>query len=290
MPGLGVYKGLIARRHIHPRALFRVTGIPQLSDPQVRITGTFISAPPTEADIIAGGKTIILTLDSGYTWLAAGANFNGTRQAIIDGLSGTGVSVIRAAMAVTDVARTSAQIVTITLPAVPLFNATGSVQVSWTMPLAITLPTAEFHARNFGSISNVAPSVTAVLTGTMITGGVTEAQLVTGGETLIITLTGANWVAAGAASFDTVRAAITAGLTANENEANGWNVRIKVAAGMPLANVVRTSNSVVTITSAAAASYSVTANENITATIPAAAIEAADAAVVATPTIVVTAS
>ena len=41
----------------------------------------------TEADIVAGGKRIILTL-TGDTWVAAGATFDAQRQAIINGLDG----------------------------------------------------------------------------------------------------------------------------------------------------------------------------------------------------------
>ena len=48
------------------------------------ITGT-ATASITEADIVAGGKTIIITLTND-TWVAAGATFNAIRQDIIDGL------------------------------------------------------------------------------------------------------------------------------------------------------------------------------------------------------------
>ncbi len=47
------------------------------------LTGTALPTA-TEAEIAAGGETVIITL-TGDTWLDAGAPFNGQRQALIDG-------------------------------------------------------------------------------------------------------------------------------------------------------------------------------------------------------------
>lgn len=51
------------------------------------LSGT-VTASISEEDIIAGGKTIILTVTDN-TWATSGANFDAVRQAIIDGLDGT---------------------------------------------------------------------------------------------------------------------------------------------------------------------------------------------------------
>lgn len=114
----------------------------------------------------------------------------------------------------------------------------------------------------------------------------TEADIVTGGKSIFLTVTGDTWVAAGA-TFDAQRQNIINGLTSNLSEATGWNAVVKATAAVT--DVVRTSASVVTITLEAFATYNITANETITVTVPATALVLA-AAIVATPSFAVTAA
>ena len=123
----------------------------------------------------------------------------------------------------------------------------------------------------------------AALTGT-ITAGVTEADIVTGGKTLIITLTGDTWIAAGPGSFDLQRDEILAGIDSAQAEATGWDAVPK--ANQSLGGVVRTSDTVVTITWDAFATYNITAQETITVTVPSTAV-VGTAAIIATPTFTV---
>lgn len=123
---------------------------------------------------------------------------------------------------------------------------------------------------------------TIALTGTVTTA--VESDIVTGGKTIILTLTDSTFVASGA-TFNAQRQNIINGLTSAQSETHGWNNDVKAA--MVVANVVRTSAQVVTITLPAVGTYVITANETITATVPAAAIQAG-VAVVASPTFVVT--
>lgn len=125
----------------------------------------------------------------------------------------------------------------------------------------------------------------AVVTGTA-SAGLTEAQIVAGGETIIITLTNDTWVASGA-TFNAQRQNIIDGLDSAQSEVTGWNaeVRDKEVVGA----VVRTSDTVVTITLTAAAAYDVAANETITVTVPATALVTSASALTASPTIGVTA-
>lgn len=127
-------------------------------------------------------------------------------------------------------------------------------------------------------------TTSAALTGT-ITPSATEADIVTGGKTLIITLTGDTWIAAGAASFDLQRDEIIAGIDSAQSEAFGWDLVPK--ATQSLGGVVRTSDTVVTITWDAFATYNITATETITCTVPATAV-VLGVAIVATPTFTVT--
>mgnify|MGYP001610610568 CR=1 FL=1 len=123
----------------------------------------------------------------------------------------------------------------------------------------------------------------AVITGT-ITASVTEADIVAGGKTSIITLVNDTWIAAGALSFDLQRQNIINGCTSAQSEALGWNLKVKALQGV--AGVVRTSDTVVTITWDAEALYDITAQEVITVTVPSTAVVGA-VAIVAAPTFTV---
>lgn len=127
-----------------------------------------------------------------------------------------------------------------------------------------------------------AAGASATLTGTATTA--TEADIVAGGKTIILTLTGDTFVASGA-TFDAQRANIIAGLDSAQSELLGWDNVVKALQGV--SGVVRTSDTVCTITLDAQATYSITADETITATIPASALSGG-VAVVAAPTFQVT--
>ena len=122
----------------------------------------------------------------------------------------------------------------------------------------------------------------AVVTGTA-TASITETDVVTGGKTIILTLTGDTWVTAGA-TFDAQRQNIINGIDSAQSEGTGWDAVVKALQGV--AGVVRTSNTVVTITLDAQASYNITSQETITVTIPSTALTGA-IAIVATPTFTV---
>lgn len=133
------------------------------------------------------------------------------------------------------------------------------------------------------SITYTVPPVSAAITGTA-TASITEADIVTGGKTIIVTLTNDTWVAAGA-TFDAQRQAIINGIDSAQAEATGWDAVVKATQGV--SGVVRTSNTVVTITLDAQATYNITAAETITVTVPSASLTGAGGAVVASPTLTV---
>lgn len=131
-----------------------------------------------------------------------------------------------------------------------------------------------------------ASAITAVITGTA-TASITETDVVTGGKTIIITLAGGTWITAGGGFFDAQRQSIINGLNSAQAEAGGWNAVVRATQGV--AGVVRTSDTVVTITLDAFATYDITATETITVTVPASALTGGGNAVVASPTFSVTA-
>ena len=123
---------------------------------------------------------------------------------------------------------------------------------------------------------------TAALTGTA-TAGINEADIVAGGKTIIVTLTGDTWVATVGAD-NAITTALIAGIDSAQSETHGWDAEVK--AKLVYTNVVRTSSTVVTVTLPAEAAYNITATETITVTIPASAVTLA-AQIVATPTFTV---
>jgi hypothetical protein len=121
------------------------------------------------------------------------------------------------------------------------------------------------------------------LTGTAIP-VISEAQVFAGGKTIIINLSEDTWVAAGA-TFDAQRQAIINGLDSDQSYATGWNAEVRD--NMAVTAVVRTSDTVVTITLPVSAVYAIDANETVTVTVPASALVGGVEAV-ATPTIGIT--
>jgi hypothetical protein len=118
----------------------------------------------------------------------------------------------------------------------------------------------------------------ASITGTAVP-VIAEPLVVAGGKTIVITLSGDTWVAAGA-TFDAERQAIIDGLDSAQSEVAGWNAEVRD--NMAVGTVVRTSATVVTITLPASASYQITAPETITVTVPASALTGAVEAVAGT--------
>jgi len=131
---------------------------------------------------------------------------------------------------------------------------------------------------------DVATGATAVLTGTS-EDGLTESEITTGGETIIITLTGDTWKAAGTGPIGSTAdtQAIIDGLDAADSQATGWNAEVRDKEVTTA--VVRTSSTIATITLTASGSYDITTNETITCTVPTAALVTGAAEITATPTI-----
>lgn len=90
-----------------------------------------------------------------------------------------------------------------------------------------------------------------------------------------------------ASAFDNARDDLRDNCDSAQAEATGWDA-LKTTT-MPVANVVRTSDTVVTVTLQAAASYNITAQETITCTVPAVILSGATATA-ATPTFTIDAT
>ena len=131
--------------------------------------------------------------------------------------------------------------------------------------------------------TSAAPIATSAITGTA-TASIDESDIVTGSETVIVTLTNDTFKAAGTGAIGSTAdtQALIDGMTSAQSETLGWNneVRDKEVVG----SVVRTSNTVATITLTAQAAYNITAQETITVTVPTAVLVTGAGAIVSTPT------
>lgn len=129
-------------------------------------------------------------------------------------------------------------------------------------------------------------AVTSVLTGTM-TATVDEDDITAGGKTIIVTLSGDTFKAAGTGPIGSTAdtQALIDGFDAASSPTNGWNNEVRDKAATT--EVVRTSSTVATWTVAAQAGYDVSAQETITGTIPTAVLVTGAGAITSTPTFTV---
>lgn len=157
------------------------------------------------------------------------------------------------------------------------------------IPISADVATIDATAGATGSlevrgVQDISPAIaTAVFAGSFLTA--LESEVVTGGKVATLTLTGAEWAPAGPA-FNAQRRAVINGLDSAQAEAHGWDVE---KANIPDSALVRTSDTVATLTLPALGAYAITVNEVITPTIPASATTA-DAPIVATGTATITAN
>lgn len=145
--------------------------------------------------------------------------------------------------------------------------------------MAVNLQGAALGEFALGEYRYLVSGVTASISGTAAA-GITESDVVTGGKTIIITLSGDTWVASGA-TFDAQRQNIIDGITSAQSETTGWNNEVRDAESVT--SVVRTSDTVVTATLSAAGAYDITAPETITVTVPASALVTSGSPLVASP-------
>jgi len=159
------------------------------------LSGT-LSDGATEAQIRTGGETLALTL-SNAKWVTASNFTTAVKQAIIDGLNSAQLEdfgwnlVVRDTMDVSAVTRTSSSIVSITLPAFSGYDISVTETVSGTAPVSAMLYSLPISGSPTFSITPA--SIAADITGTMVSGGVTEQEVRDGGETIIITLVEDSW-------------------------------------------------------------------------------------------------
>jgi hypothetical protein len=136
-------------------------------------------------------------------------------------------------------------------------------------------PGRDIKTRNDMLASNphtAADNPTIALSGTAITGGVLESEIVTGSETVIITLTNDTWVPT-LGSNNAITTAFLAAITGDDGGATGFDDEVALVHG----NLVRTSATVLTLTLPAAALYAILADETVSVAPPANSVVRGDA-------------
>lgn len=108
---------------------------------EATVTGT-VTGTWYESHVVSGVDTAIITL-ANTTWVAAGAAFDAQRQPIIDGFvaatsPANGWNAARASIPVTALVRTSANVATLTIPALPTFSITADQSITVTVPSTAT--------------------------------------------------------------------------------------------------------------------------------------------------------
>lgn len=258
-------------------------GDPPAPESSCALSGTITSA--TQNTIVSGGATIVLTLTAD-SWVATVGEDNAITTALIDGLDSAQSetngwnNIVRDNLTYTAVERTSDTVVTITLPAFAGYATLANETITATVPGSALLYTTEgLTASPTATITTIEETVS--VTGTLITEGATEAEIVSGGKTMIFTVSGDQWVSA-LGSDDPITTAFLAGITSAQTEETGWNneVRDNLAFG----NLTRNSSTQCTLLLPASASYDITTTETITATIPASALLVSTGSIVASPT------
>lgn len=268
------------------------------ADVIAQLDGTAVTQGLGEGNIRAGGKTIIITLTNGE-FTADVASDKEKRDAIFDGFKAALApamwsEVIAALKSAADsgvsvITRNTSKKLTIELPAVSDYDISLNDTVSLTLPYK----TSTGKEILVGAIKDVAvptqlsitADTSANLTGSIMSGTISETDIVAGNQNLIVTLTDGQWVT-DIATNSTKRDALFAGLAAS-TETSEW---AKVVAALKAAGqsaITRIDSDEIKITFPAVSNYNITSNQYVTMVIPASCIIGAKSSLIAGDTIMI---
>ncbi|PYG89524.1 Ig-like protein group 2 [Ruminiclostridium sufflavum DSM 19573] len=237
------------------------TKITVASNSTAVLSGTLISVPLPETDIVSGGRTLNITLSDGQ-WVTDIKTNETKRNALFSGLAASMeatmwakvVSALKTA-GQSAIERTDNYTVSVTLPAVSGYNISADQYITLTIPASCMIGgIANLTLSDTISIGVVA---TATLSGTAIASTLDESAVRTGGKTIIITLSGATW--ANGINDTTVKDALFGGFKADIEE-DEWAKVVSVLKG---SSITKTSANVITITMPAVTDYNITALKQV---------------------------
>jgi hypothetical protein len=230
--------------------------------PTIALTGTAITSGLLEAEVVTGSETVIITLTND-TWAPTLGADNAITTAFLAAITGDDAGANgfddEVALVHGNLVRTSDTVVTLTLPAAASYSPTADETITVAPPASSVVRGVAPASQTF-----VVSTIIISLSGTMVAGGVLESEMVAGGETLIITVTGDTWHADVGAD-NAITTALLAGITGDDDYAT-------IAALTDFGDVVRTSANIVTITYPAAAGYAIATDETVTVAVPASAV------------------
>ncbi len=256
------------------------------------LDGTAVTQGMAEGDIVQGGRTLSIVLTNGEFALDV-ASDKAKRDAIFGGIKATNVPVqwSKVTQALIDagenaITRNSKSKVTILLPAVATYD------INMNEVLSVTLPykTTSGEAILVGAIKDVvipgqlivSANAAANISGTII-GLTSEQDIVTGGKTIIVTLSDGQW----AQDIDTdvnKRNALFSGLVTS-TETTQWAKVVTLLKNAGQGAILRDNNTTITIILPAVAGYDITQNQYVNLNIPPACIVGAKASLIANETI-----
>lgn len=254
----------------------------QIRAVEAAVTGTMAVPDLGEADIVTGGKTIIITLSYGK-WADDIATDSTKRNALFDGLMANSETAewSKVVTALKNdgegaIVRNSDTRVTITLAEVPLYNISVNQSITLVIP-ASAIQNATSAVTALPALT-IRTTIVAAVTGTA-SGVLRESDIRTGGRTMIVTLANGQWMQ-DIASNTTVRDALYEGFVTDSEP----TMRDALVAALQGSNaIVRNSSTKITITLPAVPAYDITQNQTLTLVITAAAISGAVNPVTALP-------
>ena len=268
------------------------------ADVKIELGGTAVTEGLGEGDIAGGGKTLVINLVNGE-FAADVASNQLKRDAIFEGLifstnTTQGALLIQALKNAgeTAITRNSSTKVTLSFPAVPGYDINTNDTITVKVPYR-AVSGSMVEAVLVGAIRDgVAPiqltvsaRASATLGGTLLTGNVSETNIVFGGKTIEITLTDGQWVT-DIETDKTKREALFSGLVTN-TETTEWAKVITALKNAGQSALKRDGNNKVTITLPAVTGYNISNNQYVTLNIPAACIIGAKASLIAGQTITI---
>lgn len=244
------------------------------ANPAVAISGT-LTAGVNELDIVKGTKNIVATLYNA-TWDPSVTTDIAKREKLIDDLlpssDATWTNAIATIKAGATYTLNNDSTVTITLPSVPQFNTSSPITIS---PLTPALTKADFQSLIVPSagpldIGSTSPSFTiaplnnqsAFLNGTVKTAS--EPDIVAGSKTLVITLQNDIWAQDAVSNSTKLNALID---NIKTTSVTTW-ANVQTALKANPSNVVRTSDTVLTITLPPVSTYTIDTDQTIYVSIP----------------------
>ncbi len=236
------------------------------------INGTTSVTSFSQNDIKAGTAKIIITLTGGGKFASDVDSSADKKNAIIAGLKATyNTSAWAGVLSNATLTQNSDTKLTITLKDTN-YDPHGNEVISVTIPAKVSAGYIIDGAVNDAAASTkitIYSDISAVLTGTLVSSPVTEADIVAGNGTLVITLTNGKWVS-DIASNSTVSKALFEGLTVSPtvstNDTSSW--KNKVLAILKSTDIKINSDTEIEIKLPAATGYAISADQNIVVNIP----------------------